>query len=69
MAPSGIGVGALAARLGVARKTVSKIVNERGALTVDMALRLSRVFGTTPQLWMNLQVNYDLFRAMNDPDA
>ena len=49
--------------LGVSRKTVSKIVNERGAITPDMALRLSRAFNTTPDLWLDLQKNYDLWRA------
>lgn len=53
----------LADVLGVSRKTLSKIVNERGAITSDMALRLSRAFGTTPELWLNLQRNYDLWHA------
>ncbi|MGD8368805.1 MAG: HigA family addiction module antitoxin [Desulfobacterales bacterium] len=37
----------MAEKLGVSRKTLSKIINERGAITPDMALRLSRAFGTT----------------------
>jgi len=37
------------------RKTLSKIINEHGAVTPDMALRLSRAFDTTPELWLNLQ--------------
>lgn len=49
--------------LGVSRKTVSKIVNQRGAITPDMALRLSRAFNTTPDLWLNIQKNYDLWQA------
>jgi len=49
--------------LGVSRKTLSKIVNERGAITPDMALRLSRAFDTTPGFWLNLQKNYDLWQA------
>lgn len=52
-----------AERLGVSRKTLSKILNERGAVTPEMALRLSRGFGTTPQLWLNLQQSYDLWEA------
>ncbi|VAX38088.1 Antitoxin HigA [hydrothermal vent metagenome] len=55
----------LASRLGVSRKTLSKIVNEHGSVTPDMALRLSKAFRTTPQLWMNLQQNYDLWQAKN----
>lgn len=49
--------------LGISRKTLSKIVNERGAITPDMALRLARAFDTTPDLWLNLQKNYDLWHA------
>ncbi|MFH2046247.1 MAG: HigA family addiction module antitoxin [Pseudomonadota bacterium] len=55
----------LASILGVSRKTLSKIINERGAITPDMALRLSRAFDTSPVLWMNLQKNYDLWQAEN----
>ena len=51
--------------LGVSRKTLSKIINERGSITPDMALRLSRAFDTTPDLWMNLQQNFDLWKAEN----
>ena len=57
----------LAEILGVSRKTVSKIVNERGAITPDMALRLSRAFSTTPDLWLDLQKNYDLWQASHRP--
>ena len=53
----------LAVTLGVSRKTLSKIVNERGGVTPDMALRLSKAFSTTPELWLNLQRNFDLWEA------
>jgi addiction module HigA family antidote len=53
----------MAFRLGISRKTLSKIINERGTITPDMALRLSRAFDTTPDLWMNLQKNHDLWYA------
>lgn len=55
----------LADNLGVSRKAVSAIVNEHKAITSDMALRLSKAFGTTPELWLNLQRNYDLWQARN----
>ena len=55
----------LANVLGVSRKTLSKIVNERGSITPDMALRLSRAFDTSPDLWLNLQKNFDLWYASN----
>lgn len=50
----------LAKELGVAAPTVNEIVRRRRAITVEMALRLSRYFGTTAQLWQNLQTQYDL---------
>jgi len=53
----------MADSLGVSRKTLSKIINERGAIIPDMALRLSRAFDTTPDFWLNLQKNYDLWQA------
>jgi addiction module HigA family antidote len=59
----GMTVSGLAQRLEVSRKTVSKVVNGRGAVIPDMALRLSRAFGTTPELWMNLQRSHDLWHA------
>jgi antitoxin HigA-1 len=55
----------LASTLAISRKTLSKIINERGSVTPDMALRLSRAFETTPDLWLNLQKNYDLWQAEN----
>ena len=54
--------------LEVSRKTVSKIINERGSITPDMALRLSRAFDTSPDLWLNLQKNYDLWHAFHNSD-
>jgi addiction module HigA family antidote len=65
MEPLSLTVSELAGTLGVSRKTLSKIVNERGDVTPDMALRLSRAFNTTPELWLNLQRNYDLWEAEN----
>ena len=61
--PLAVSVTDMALKLGVSRKTISKIINEKGAVTPDMALRLSRSFSTTPELWLNLQKNYDLWQA------
>ena len=52
----------LAEAIGVSRKTISKLI-KRGAVTPEMALRFSIAFGTTPQLWLNLQQNYDLWHV------
>ena len=49
--------------IGVSRKTLSKIINERGSITPDMALRLSKAFNTSAELWINLQTTYDLWIA------
>ena len=51
--------------LGVSRKTLSKIINEKASISPEMAFRLSRAFDTTPELWMNLQNNYDLWIVEN----
>ena len=59
----------MASNLGVSRKTLSKIVNSRGSITPEMALRLSRAFDTTPDLWMNLQKNYDLWIAEKESNS
>ncbi|MBA3828710.1 MAG: HigA family addiction module antidote protein [Taibaiella sp.] len=61
----GIGVKELADGLGVGRRTVSLIINGHSGISVEMALRLSMAFGTTPQLWINMQRDYDLWQAGN----
>ena len=61
--PLNLTVSATAKALGISRKTLSKIVNERGAISPDMALRLSKAFRTSPNLWTNLQQAYDLWHA------
>ncbi len=61
--PLSLTITEMATTLGISRKTLSKILNERGTVTPDMALRLSRAFDTTPDLWLNLQKNYDLWQA------
>ena len=60
--PLGLTLTRAALRLGVTRKTISKIVNGHGAITPEMALRLEIVFGTSAQTWMNMQTAYDLWR-------
>lgn len=53
----------LAKRLGVSQRAINDLLNERRAVTADMAIRLSRVFKTTPDIWMNLQKAVDLWDA------
>ena len=57
----GVTVTELSARIGVSRKAVSAIVNGHKSVTPEMALRLSRALGTTPEIWLNLQMNHDLW--------
>ena len=56
----------LADRIEVPFQRVNSLVNGRRALTPDTALRLSRVFGTTPGFWMNHQLRWDLFHAQRE---
>src|SRR3989344_7862554 len=66
MEPMSLSVTRTAKALLVSRKTVSKIVNERGSITADMAIRLSRAFRTTLYFWLNLQWDYGLWHAIHD---
>jgi addiction module HigA family antidote len=60
MQPLGISMNALARDLAVPPNRISEIVNGKRALTADTALRLAVYFKTTPELWLNLQTDYDL---------
>ncbi|TAN41087.1 MAG: addiction module antidote protein, HigA family [Nitrospirae bacterium] len=60
--PVNLSVTEAAERLGVSRKTISKIINGHGSITPEMAVRLELVFGSTAQTWMNMQTAYDLWR-------
>ena len=61
--PLSLSISETAKDLGISRKTLSKIINERGAITPDMALRLSKAFNTSAELWLNLQTSFDLWVA------
>lgn len=52
-----------AARLGVARVTLQRIVNGAAGVSPDMAYRLGAAFGTSPELWAGMQMQYDLYQA------
>ena len=66
--PLGLTVTRAAEGLGVTRQTLSELVNGRAGVSVDMALRLSRAFGSTPETWLGMQTAYDLWQA-RDRDA
>ena len=56
-------VSGLAEALGVSRQTVNELLRERRALSPEMALRLSALFGNSPEFWLNLQRAVDLWDA------
>ena len=55
----------LAKTLRVSRQTVNELLHERRAITPAMALRLSRLFGNTPEFWLNAQRAVDLWKTRN----
>lgn len=59
--------GELAEALGVPRKHVNELCNDKRAITVPTALMLARVFGNSPEFWLNVQRRTDLWQAMNSP--
>jgi antitoxin HigA-1 len=63
MAPLGLSINALARALRTPPNHVSGIVNERRGVSAKMALRLARYFGTSPELWLGLQLDYELDMA------
>lgn len=63
MKPYDISQNRLARDIDVNPARVNDIVHGRSAITAAVALRLAKYFGTTPELWMNLQASYDLRRA------
>ena len=61
--PLEITVTKAAEALGVSRKTLSAILNGRAGVSPEMAIRLAKAFDTTPESWMNQQMQYDLWQA------
>lgn len=59
----GLTVSALAQALGVSRQTINELLRERRAVSPEMALRLSRLFGNSPEFWLNAQRAVDLWEA------
>ena len=63
--PLGLTVTRAANGLGVTRQALSELVNERVGVSVEMAIRLSKAFGSTPETWLGMQMAYDLWKARN----
>ena len=64
--PLRLSVTAAAGVLGVSRKTLSALVNERAGVSADMAVRLEKAFGSTARLWLDLQTAYDLAQVKRE---
>jgi antitoxin HigA-1 len=67
MQPMGLTQGALAQAMGVQRKHVNELCNDRRKVTAATALILARVFGNSADFWLNIQRRSDLREAMNSP--
>ena len=67
MEPLGLMQGALADAMGVQRKHVNELCNGRRKVTAPTALILARVFGNSPDFWLNVQRRTDLWEAMHSP--
>ena len=61
--PLGLTVTAAAKGLGVTRKAMSELLNGHSGVSPEMAIRLSKAFGGTPETWLRLQMQYDLWQA------
>ena len=64
--PLGLTVTEAARVLGVARQTVNNLVNEKAGISAEMAVRLSKAFGPSPDMWVRLQANYYLSQVRQD---
>jgi antitoxin HigA-1 len=67
--PLGLSVTAAAKGLAVTRQALSDLVNERAGVSVDMAIRLAKAFGSSPETWLGLQMAYDLWQARRRLDV
>jgi addiction module HigA family antidote len=63
LAPLGLTQVQLAKALKTSFRTINEILNEKRSVSPDMALRFARYFGTSPDVWIGLQADYDLYRA------
>lgn len=59
----------IARLLGISRQSLHSILAERAPVTPEMALRLGKLCGNGPELWLNLQIRYDLERLSKDKRA
>jgi addiction module HigA family antidote len=60
--PLGLSITKAAEGLGITRKSLSEIINGHYGISVEMSMRLSKAFNTTPESWLNMQQQYDLWK-------
>ena len=68
LTPNEISCRELALKLGVAASTINRVLNETSGISPEMALRLSKTLGRTPESWLTMQDNYDLWQAKQTVD-
>ena len=68
LAPYGLSVRSLAESLDVSASTLTRIVNGQSGISPEMALRLSKAIGRSPESWLAMQHNYDLWQARQSTD-
>ena len=66
--PLGLTITEAAKRLGVTRQALNNLVNGKTGISPEMAIRLSKAFGSSPEVWLGLQMDYDLAEAMKNAD-
>jgi len=64
--PLGLSVTEGAKILGVTRQTLNNVINGKSAVSPEMAIRLAKAFGSTPETWLRMQLAYDLAQARKD---
>jgi antitoxin HigA-1 len=66
--PLGLTVKEAAERLGIRRQTLNNLVNGKSGISPEMAIRLSKAFGSSPEVWLGLQMEFDLAQVSKDAD-
>lgn len=66
--PLGITIKEAAERLGIQRQTLNNLVNGKAGISPEMSIRLSRGFGSSPEVWLGAQMEYDLAQARKKAD-
>ncbi len=67
--PLGLTVTEGARILGVSRQALNNLVNSRSGISPEMSLRLSKAFGSSPETWLRMQLDYDLAKARQHEGA